>query len=127
MKKRNYVPSERAIGKIWVWFFEPLLQYSTHETTKDFLKALFNTDRYTLRYYQVKSPYRIKGLYCIPGAKVQGLGHRKLAKGTLLLVRADTKLKTYDVEFAGGRGKKFQVFHLNESEFGELQLHITGE
>lgn len=120
--------SEGVISLIYKWFFGPLIFYKPHDMAiKEWLEYLFDVKNREITRYRVTKPFTVPGLYySAPLVKVQGIGYRELKEDDILWVRRDARNPdTIDVEFMGGQGRADQVFALNSSQWGFVQLHVT--
>jgi hypothetical protein len=120
-KKRKNPFEEGKMKEMWQRFFIPLLAYKPEDShLKQWLEdKIFQIHERPIRQYRVKNPFLMPGLFAvIPNEKIQGLGERKVRKGSRLFVRIEPN-GTFQVE-----DNKEQVFELTLLEWNAIATNL---
>jgi len=127
MGKKIKQPPDQFLAAIRDLLLRPILLHKhPEEENKQFLIRMFHLDTRIIDDYTVKHTFKMPGLlYLNGGAKIQGLGFRKMKQLDRLLVRHDLVTGVIDVEFKGGPGNKTHVFCLTDKEWGRVKLKLT--
>lgn len=125
VRRRKRPFTQGYIKKIYELFFQPLVRVYKQpgEGLHEFLDMLFDVQHRYITRYRVKQPFQIEGpLYVAGWAKVQGIGKRKIPKGSVVWVREDLREPDYvDVEIVT-RGREDQVFYVERLHWERYKL-----
>lgn len=121
---------EGPLKDIYNWFFKPIVERfgDPESSAHSFMEKLFDVDHRKIEQYQAVKQFRMPGLYYAAArVKLQGVGVRRVTRGTFIMARIDDKSPGIDVEFFGGRGGRELVFHLTPAEWEEVKLNLKSE
>lgn len=128
-RRRTDPFNEGSLLIIYERFFKPLIDSfcGVERTAREFMEDLFDIDHRTLSRWQVKKAFNMPGLLVVTGnVKQQGLGWRRLSKGTIMVVREDSRSPDeIQLDFIGGKDNAEWVYSLSLSEWNWVKLHLT--
>ena len=124
---REKLLREGHLKELWELFFLPILRRMPRFISpKDWLSNVFCEETRSIVRYEAMRTFKLPGkLLVAPNIPIGGLGYRKITKGTILWIRYDTTMPDKrDIE-TQGRGKKSQVFQLNEDDWDLIKINLV--
>lgn len=119
-KKKEFLGS---LKKILLWFFNPTkLKCGNNTTLKDKLEFLFGVEYRDVSFYSVKKNFEIppRLFWDEGGAKMRGVGERRVRAGERVLVRMDLRKgskEMVDIEHNCSAGRRPQVFTITKEDW----------
>ncbi len=122
-RKIKVIKESGKLEQIYELFIMPLLHMKPENMTyREWLEDIFHKETRHILQYRVIKGFEMPGLFrTAPNVLIQEGGSRKIRRKTSIWMRFDmTKPKEIDVETAGGRGHKPQIFKLTRVEWGSI-------